>query len=125
MSESAATVFVIDPGLVDRDSLYLSEIRSELRDIFIRASMDSSYSDVLEARKNLHFQTGKIVLILVTKQDLQVGMSIAELKTALNLPQIGHESGVTWQIQSVSGITGDGLYDAFDWLCVQLNAQKP
>lgn len=32
---------------------------------------------------------------------------------------------ITWRIQGISGITGEVLYGAFDWLCIQLNAREP
>ncbi|KAG0309759.1 hypothetical protein BGZ97_012980 [Linnemannia gamsii] len=128
MSESAATVFVINSVLIEREPDCFSEVCSELSRLFSHAaSMDSSPppDNTHENRKNPHPQTGKIILILATKQDLQVSMSIAALKAALNLPMISHNLGVTWRIQGVSGITGEGLDEAFDWLCVQLNAQEP
>eukprot|EP01125_Pyxidicula_operculata_P018804 TRINITY_DN6726_c0_g1_i2.p1 TRINITY_DN6726_c0_g1~~TRINITY_DN6726_c0_g1_i2.p1 ORF type:complete len:681 (-),score=117.31 TRINITY_DN6726_c0_g1_i2:93-2111(-) len=54
-----------------------------------------------------------IVLILANKQDLPNAMTVNEVTQALNLNNIRNRR---WYIQATCATTGDGLYEALDWL---------
>ncbi|GAB1599182.1 ADP-ribosylation factor-like protein 5B [Argonauta hians] len=57
------------------------------------------------------------MLILANKQDIQGSMSAAEISQQLNLTSIKDH---VWHIQACCALTGEGLYQALDWLRNQL-----
>ena len=57
----------------------------------------------------------KSLLILANKQDLPDAMSAAEIRDRMKLDQIIRKD-IKWNVIGTSGTTGDGLYEAFDWV---------
>ena len=55
------------------------------------------------------------LLVLANKQDLPNAMSVQEISERLGLDQFCRSQSKSY-IQGTSATTGDGLYEAFDWL---------
>eukprot|EP00322_Chrysochromulina_rotalis_P020749 CAMPEP_0115848904 /NCGR_PEP_ID=MMETSP0287-20121206/11170_1 /TAXON_ID=412157 /ORGANISM="Chrysochromulina rotalis, Strain UIO044" /LENGTH=180 /DNA_ID=CAMNT_0003302847 /DNA_START=1485 /DNA_END=2027 /DNA_ORIENTATION=- len=78
-----------------------------------------------EVRSELHLMLNEDqlseapLLILANKQDLPRAMSTAELTETLDLQQVRNRR---WYIQATCATTGDGLYEALDWLSRELSA---
>ena len=58
------------------------------------------------------------LLVFANKQDKLNAMSVSEITDKLRLHSI--PSGRRWNIQGACAITGQGLYDGFDWLSTTL-----
>eukprot|EP00483_Globobulimina_turgida_P011422 UN11444 len=63
-----------------------------------------------------------LLLIFANKSDLPNVMSVAEIKTTLQLNKL--PSNRQWNIQSCCAITGDGLYDGLDWISHIVDSKK-
>lgn len=77
---------------------------------------------ISEAKEELHkmlFEDelrDSILLVYANKQDLSNPMSVAEVTDRLDLHQLRTRK---WYIQGCCAISGDGLYEGFDWLSKQ------
>lgn len=81
--------------------------------------VDANDADRLEeAREELHVIMGDDlmsrvpVLVFANKSDLPHAASPSHLVNGLGLHQLRTE----WHVQACSAISGDGLYEGFDWL---------
>ena len=79
-----------------------------------RASSFEEASEELQLVTNTaHFP---LILILANKQDTPDAATPADVVEALSLNDLPG----TWHIHSCSASTGDGLFEAFDWLSAQV-----
>ena len=62
------------------------------------------------------------VLILVNKSDQQGSLPHLQVSEMLDVRRIKDKS---WNIFSTDGLTGEGLWDALDWLAHQLKSRVP
>jgi len=62
-----------------------------------------------------------VLLVLANKQDLPHAMSATEVSERLGLNKLKHRK---WHVQGTCAISGDGLYEGFDWLCNTLKKSK-
>jgi len=62
-----------------------------------------------------------VLLVLCNKQDIPHAMSVYEISERLELSKLKDRK---WYIQGTSATTGEGLHEAFDWLCNTLNKMK-
>merc|ERR1719210_147478 len=76
-----------------------------------RESMSKAKDELQQMLKQV---TGKAALLVIAnKQDMPNSMNGAEVVEALGLNQVKNRP---WHLQPTSGISGDGLYEAMDWL---------
>lgn len=61
-----------------------------------------------------------ILLVLANKQDLEGSMTAARISEGLKLTELRDRE---WQIMACSAITGNGLFEGFDWLATRLTAK--
>lgn len=87
-----AIIYVVDSNDRDRVDEAAEELHKMLRDDELRNAA---------------------VLILANKQDLPNAMTVAELGDKLGVSKLSNRS---WQIQATCAVSGDGLYEGFDWL---------
>lgn len=90
-----AIIFVVDSADVDRMSGSDGSAHSELR----RLLADEGLRDA-------------VLLVLANKLDLPNSMQVQEITKRLELEKVSRK----WSIQGASAATGDGLYEALDWL---------
>lgn len=64
---------------------------------------------------------GAIFLVLANKQDLKQAMSVNEITQRIGLPKIKDRP---WHIQGTVATSGEGIYEALDWLTVTLPKHK-
>jgi ADP-ribosylation factor protein 1 len=62
-----------------------------------------------------------VFLFLANKQDKDQALKIVDIMETLKLYNIKNRS---WFIQGTSAITGDGIYEGFEWLSKTLNKKK-
>ena len=62
-----------------------------------------------------------VILVFANKQDLPGALTVAEVSDKLALHEL---KGRKWLIQSSCAISGDGLFEGFDWLSNTLSANK-
>ena len=93
--------------------------------IFVVDSNDRDRID--DAKEELHRMLNEdelreaVVLVFANKQDLPQAMPAAEVTDKLGLQQMRNRN---WYIQSTCATTGDGLYEAHDWLGRTLSRKK-
>jgi ADP-ribosylation factor-like protein 1 len=63
-----------------------------------------------------------VLLVFANKQDLPGACTATEVANDLDLSSIQNRP---WTIMKSSVTTGMGLAEGMDWLCVQLNGEKP
>ena len=85
-------VYVVDSNDTER----IDEARHELHGILADAAMPENAT----------------VLVFANKQDLPNAKPLSELAERLGLTKL---RGRKWHVQSACGLTGDGLYEGFDW----------
>ena len=89
--------------------------------------IDSSDADRLEeAKETLHWVLNSEelktvpLLVFANKQDMAV-YSVSQIADKLSLSQM---RGREWHIQGACALTGDGLFEGFDWLAKALKNKK-
>lgn len=87
--------------------------------------VDSSDHDRLEeARDQLHqmlcddLLQSVSVLILANKQDLPRASSVTTVAEKMNVTSLPH--AVKWRIEGTNAVSGEGIYEALDWLSQNL-----
>ena len=95
---SDAVIFVVDTADAERVELAKEEIHSMMS--------DPTLSDA-----NL--------LVFANKMDIGQ-ISVSDLTYKLEL----HKLRCEWKVQGTSALTGDGLYDGFDWLSASMKNRK-
>jgi signal recognition particle receptor subunit beta len=56
------------------------------------------------------------ICVLANKQDLPNAMPASEIRDKMRLGTTDAMQGTPWAVFSTCAPTGDGLYEAFDWL---------
>ncbi|KAL3523574.1 hypothetical protein ACH5RR_016408 [Cinchona calisaya] len=85
--------------------------------VFVVDSNDRDH--VFEARDELHRMLNEdelrdvVLLVFANKQDLPNAMNAAEIADKLGLYSLRQRH---WYIQSICGLSGEGLYEGLDWL---------
>ena len=93
--------------------------------IFVVDSNDPDRFD--EARYELHRLVGQrelrdvVMLVLANKQDLPNAVPPSVITTKLDLHSLTSQD---WFVQGTCAATGDGLYEAFEWLSQQIKNIK-
>lgn len=59
-----------------------------------------------------------ICIVFANKQDMPGALTAAEITDRLGLTQLRNRK---WFVQRTCAHTGEGLYEGFDWLTVELN----
>lgn len=59
--------------------------------------------------------------VFANKQDQAGALSLSELTSKLELNKLKEEEGRKWLIQSTCALTGQGIYEGFDWLSKVIN----
>lgn len=90
--QSSAIVFVVDSADEER----MQEAR-----------------DALSAAMNDEFLKTVPVLVYANKQDLPKALSVADIADGLELTSIYNRK---WHVQACCAVSGDGIYEGFDWL---------
>ncbi|KAH8834044.1 ADP-ribosylation factor 1 [Flagelloscypha sp. PMI_526] len=98
---SQAIIYVVDSN--DRERI--SEARTEIMNLVGEEELQDA-----------------ILLIFANKQDLPRALSADDLTDALELKTISNK---IWSIQGTSAITGEGLFEGFEWLAKTLKGMKP
>ena len=91
-----AVVFLIDSNDQERISEAQEELQKLLRE---------------------HSLKGLPLLLFCNKQDLPHSMTVNEIVSKLNMSSLDRK----WKAQSLCAISGDGLYEGFDWLANTLS----
>ena len=110
-------------------SCNLTALAAQLRDLWryyyqgshaLVYTVDSADCERLKSvGETLHYLLGQDelrgipVLVLANKQDLPTAVPVTELAEKLGLHKIREHM---WFIQTCCAVTGDGLYEGFDWL---------
>lgn len=97
LKNTQALVFVVDSA--DRERL--PEAKEELRMLMERPEL-----------------VGGVLLVLANKQDMPHALPPEEIARKLKLKRVARKT--TWHIQGTVGTTGNGLYEAIDWLTAAL-----
>lgn len=97
LKNTHALIFVVDSSDVTR----MQEARLELEDLMMRPEM-----------------AGGLLLVLANKQDLPTALPPDQVSRALRLKKIARKG--KWHVQGTIGTTGNGLYEAIDWLATSL-----
>jgi signal recognition particle receptor subunit beta len=97
LKNTQALVFVVDSA--DRERL--PEAKEELRMLMERPEL-----------------VGGVLLVLANKQDMPHALPPEEIARKLKLKRVARKT--TWHIQGTVGTTGNGLYEAIDWLATAL-----
>jgi ADP-ribosylation factor protein 1 len=97
---SSAVVFVVDSADTER----LDEARETLQNVLADDSLRKA-----------------CLLVFANKQDLPKAMTVAELADGLGLTSTYNRQ---WHVQSCCAVSGDGIFEGFDWLSSTLKAQK-
>jgi len=100
--EADALIFVVDCN--DRASI--EKTREPLHSLIVKANIADRKAPLL---------------VYGNKQDLPNAMSISETTDKLNLMSLRN---TLWYIQAACAVTGDGLYEGLDWLCLTLEKRK-
>ena len=61
------------------------------------------------------------VLVLANKQDLPGHMDAEQIKQVLGVPGVMKPTQ-RWEVQPAVATSGEGLEDAFSWLCTSMRA---
>merc|ERR1712154_46232 len=87
--------------------------------IFVVDSMDDGKGYDDNAKEELHRMLAEdelrnaAVLVMANKQDMSHALSVRDIADKLSLGKLQRRY---WHIQGTSAQTGDGLYEALDWL---------
>jgi len=95
-----AVAFVVDTSDEARFGLAREELHKMLRNPELRNS---------------------ILMVFANKQDLPHAVTTQQLIDALELESIRDRS---WYVQSCCAMTGDGLYEAFDWITREVKVNR-
>jgi hypothetical protein len=68
---------------------------------------------------------GGVLLVLANKQDMPYALPPEEVARKLKLKWVARKT--KWHVQGTVGTTGNGLYEAIDWLATALkeHAERP
>lgn len=97
---ASAVVFVVDSA----DSERLEEAKQTLESVL----SDDSLRDAT-------------LLVYANKQDLPKAATVAELADGLGLSSMYNRQ---WHVQAACAVSGDGIYEGFDWLSSALKNRK-
>jgi len=97
-SGSDAIIFVVDSSDVERVDLAKEELNALLEDEELRDAK---------------------LLVLANKMDLS-RLSVSEIMSRLGLDKLKRE----WKIQGACAMTGEGIFEGFDWLSKVLKNKK-
>ena len=92
-----------------------------------RERMDNSNGYDDNAKEELHRMlaedvlTDAAVLVMANKQDMSNALSVRTITDKLQLNRLKNRD---WYIQGTSAQTGDGLYEALDWLSETITKRK-
>lgn len=105
LKNTHALIFVVDSA----DRQRLREARSELKELMHRPELAG----------------GGLLLVLANKQDLPGALPPERVAKKLRLKKVARK--VTYHIQGTVGTTGNGLYEAIEWLSksLQLMSETP
>ncbi|KAK3835735.1 MAG: ADP-ribosylation factor family-domain-containing protein [Linnemannia gamsii] len=103
MKEGGPVIFVVDS--TDPGSFY--EAQEALRMAYLEYENDNNVQ-------------GGILLVLCNKQDCPDAASVEDIKSQLGLEDTWMW-GRRWHIRGVSAKTGEGIWEAMDWLETQLS----
>ncbi|PVD35571.1 hypothetical protein C0Q70_02534 [Pomacea canaliculata] len=82
--------------------------------------LDELNYDVIKPAISAEELSSAIFLFLANKIDLSNTLSVKDISERLGLQYLKH----TWNIMPVSAVTGEGLYQALDWLCLKLGSTQ-
>jgi ADP-ribosylation factor protein 1 len=102
LMNTQALVFVVDSADPER----LAEAREELKQLMERPEL-----------------VGGVLLVLANKQDMEFALPPDQVARKLRLKKLARKKKVKWHIEGTVGTTGNGIYEAIDWLATALQEQ--